>query len=271
MGEGFFSEKRRHPRIAFESILFPFLGTRVDDHACFEYLLVDISKGGLKIAIPRWLVSREQLVEEEQVNLHLPFRYQGEFIDQGTIVWTKWDEGLDAQVCGIRIERKPGISPLLFFAFENQKFVTECTDCSSELEILPQVLKDLFLLKKGVLIYLNHLVPYFSRITPYPTDEYPMLKELLLDDIRTKVREHEEKLESLHDRVVAQDGYGEEISRHLDLEEVRSLVESEIYLEILKTTFQTDAIMPYLNAIKDLEKRLYTRYNSLVILYVQSL
>ncbi|MBN1103394.1 MAG: PilZ domain-containing protein [Deltaproteobacteria bacterium] len=271
MDEGSFSEKRRHPRVAFESILFPFLGTRADDHACFQYLLLDIGQGGLRIAIPRWLVNREHLVEKEQVNFHLPFRYQGEFMDQGTIVWTKWDEGLDAQVCGIRTEGKPGIPPFLFFAFEDQKFVTECAEHSCAPEILCRVLKDLFLLKKGVLVYLNHLVPYFSRITSYPTDEYPMLKKIFLDDIRTKVREHQEKIEALYDRVAGQDGFGDEISRHLDLEEVRSLVESELYLEVLKTTFQTDAIMPYLNAIKDLEKRLYTRYNSLVILYVQSL
>jgi hypothetical protein len=252
--------------------LFPFLGTRVEDHACFEYLPMDISEGGLRIAIPRWLVSREQFGETERVNLHLPFRFQEQVFDQGTISWTRWDEGADAQVYGIRAEAIPAATPsLLFFGWEDQAFVAICPEYSLQSEILHQVLKDLVLLKKGVLIYLNHLIPYFSRITLYPSDQYPMLKEVFLDDVRLKVQGHHERLQALYDQAVDGHGGHAEIARDLDLEEVRSLVESEIYLEILKATFQSDAMMPYLNAIKDLENRLYLRYNSLVILYLQSL
>jgi hypothetical protein len=265
------SEKRRHTRTALDLTLFPFLGTRVADHACFEYLPVEISEGGLRIAIPRWLVSREQLNENEGVNLHLPFRFEEKVFDRGTISWSRWDEGSDAQVYGIRVDASPPTPPLLFFGWEDQAFVAVCPEYSLGHEILNQVMKDLFLLKKGVLIYLNHLIPYFSRITLYPSEEYPMLKEFFLDDIRFKVKEHQEKLEALYDQALGGMHGQEEIARNLDLEEVRSLVESEIYLEILKTTFQSDAVMPYLNAIKALEDRLYLRYNSLVILYVQSL
>jgi len=52
---------------------------------------------------------------------------------------------------------------------------------------------------------------------------------------------------------------------------LRGVVASEIYVDIFKAAFADANINPYLNAIKDLEKRLYFNYNTIVLLYLRSL
>jgi hypothetical protein len=267
-----FHEKRVARRIIIDSILFPFLASREEDHACFQYLILDISLHGLKIAIPKWLVSREVLKEEELINLHLPFQLDKESFDQGKIVWARWDDEMQAQVCGVQVQKKPCAHYPIFVSFETKKISIDLGDFfSSERLLLLKLLKDAFLLKRGVLIYLNHLIPYFSRITEYPSKDYALLKEFFLDDVRNKVEKNQKKLEQLYEESREERSYQTQLAQHLDLEELRMLVESEIYMEVLKSAFETDSVMPYLRAIKKLEKKLYYNYNTIVMLYIRSL
>ena len=55
------------------------------------------------------------------------------------------------------------------------------------------------------------------------------------------------------------------------MEDLREIIESEIYIEIIKITFESDAALQYLLAIKELEKKLYYNYNTIVMIYIQSL
>ena len=41
--------------------------------------------------------------------------------------------------------------------------------------------------------------------------------------------------------------------------------------DLLLTVFQTDAVLLYLDAIQELEKKLYHTFNTLVMLYMQAL
>ncbi|MBN2124481.1 MAG: PilZ domain-containing protein [Deltaproteobacteria bacterium] len=264
-------ERREERRYPVDSILFPFLGSRDGDHACFEYLPLDISPHGLRITIPRWVVSREQLKQDERINLHVPFELDRKSYDQGRVAWTSWDKEMEAEVCGIEVTKRRPLHSSVYFCLSSRGVSVDFEAFPSVEDLEVKVVKDLFLLKKGVLIYLNHLVPYFFRIGKYPSDEYPLLKEMFLDDIRNRVREHRDALEALYDRIHKEDPGPVELSGFLDLEELRGLVESEISLEILRTTFQSEAVMPYLGAIKELEKKLYENYNAVVMLYIKSL
>ncbi|HEJ83621.1 MAG TPA: PilZ domain-containing protein [Desulfobacteraceae bacterium] len=264
-------ERRRGKRFVIDSIVFPFLGSRDEDHTCFEYLLLDIGLHGVRISVPRWVVNRERLREGDRINLHVPFELEHRSYDQGRVVWASWDKEMDAQVCGIEVTKQMPLYNRVYFSLSSREVTVDLGAFSSVEDLGKRLLKDLFLLKKGVLIYLNHLVAYFSRVGEYPSRDYPRLKEVFLDDIRNRVRDHRDSLEGLYDDFRGEGRPGVAISGFLDLEELRDMVESEISLEILSTTFQKEAAMFYLQAIKDLEKKLYEKYNAVVMLYIKSI
>lgn len=271
MEGGAFNEKRRDERIPIDSILFPFLGSREEDHVCFEYLPLNISLHGLCITIPQWLVSREHLEVNDLIHLHIPLQLDRGHFDMGEIVWTRWDEASQAQVCGIRLGRQTVVQHPVWISLESRDIRLYFRDFASAEDVLLSVLKELFLLKKGVLIYLNHLIPYFSRIGKYPSEDYPMLKEVFLEDVRSRVKDHQEKLEALYDEICQMRPSQSDMARNLDLEGLRALVESELYMEILKATFESETALRYLRSIKDLEEKLYFNYNIIVLLYIRSL
>ncbi len=264
-------DQYREQRFEFVSVVLPFLGSREEDHLCFQYIPLDISTHGLKLAVPKWVVEREKLRDGDIVNLHVPFRMSGVHFNRGRILWSTWDETIHSQVCGIRMEKGTPLHCPVFIAIDTGEGGINLQEFTSEEVLILRILKDSILLKKGVLIYLNHLVPYFSRVTSYPADEYPMLKEFLFDDVRRRIGQNIERLESLYQRAQAELPSRTEIPLFLDLEEVRSIIKSEIYLDLFKTAFATETILPFLSAVKELEKKQYTNYNTLVMLYLKSL
>lgn len=263
--------QRREQRFEFNSVVLPFLGSREADHLCFEYIPLDISPHGLRITIPQWVVSREKLQDNDDVNLHVPFRLNETNFNQGKVVWSKWDDSLHAQLCGVHMEKKMPLHCPVFIAFDTKEVGIDLREFASEADLVLRIFKDAILLKKGVLVYLNHLAPYFSRITLYPAQEYPMLKEFLFEDVKSRIQDNIGKLEALYEKARVEFELKTEISVFLNLEELRSMVESEIYLDLFKITFATDAILPFLSAIKELEKKQYANYNTIVMLYIKSL
>ncbi|KMY67650.1 hypothetical protein AAU61_07015 [Desulfocarbo indianensis] len=266
-GQG--TEQRREERLAVSSFTLPFLGTRVADHQTFQYVLIDTSSRGAGIALPRWALARESLNNGDLVNLHLPFHLHGETFDAGPVAWTRWSDDLDAQICGVRLENPvPSYYPVLL-DLEGGGVEVDLAEFSGQAGLLAMVIKDAFLLKKGVHIYLRHLVPYFSRVGGFNQEEYKALKSMLLDDIVSRVSQHEKELGDLR-KLVA--GLGDsEVAAGLDLEHLRELVESELYLELFRIAFESDVVNQYLEAIKTLEGRLYYNYNTCVMLYLRSL
>ena len=265
-----YAEKRREPRIPLDSVLLPFIGAREEDQACFEYLPLDISLHGVGIAIPQWVVNREKLHVGDLVNLNVPFELQGHTFQQGKIVWTRWDEKIQAQVSGIFLEKRIPPHYPIFFSLETASIVLPTKDMSMG-HLLLRVLKDSMLLKKGVSIYFNHLIPYFSRITGYPSKDYATLKEIFLNDIKSRIIDHKEKINELYQQFSQIDWDNGAIAKHLNLEDLREMIESEIYIEVIKITFESDAALQYLLAIKELEKKLYYNYNTIVMVYIHSL
>lgn len=264
-------ENRRETRIEIDSTLVPLLGSREEDNVCFQYLPVDVSVHGVRIALPHWTVTREMLRQDDLINLHIPFDFHGETFGQGKIRWCSWDKVANAQLCGLMLEKRMPIYYPIYFSIDTGEVDLKNHDFKSINDLLLRIIKDTFFLKRGILIYFKHLIPYFSRITGYPAKDYPMLKKLLLVDIKNNIAKNQEFLEELYKTVSSDGEYYKKIASHLDLEELRQHIESEIFLEVFKLTFETESPLQYLLAIKELEKRLYTNYNAIILLYLHSL
>jgi hypothetical protein len=127
------------------------------------------------------------------------------------------------------------------------------------------------LLKRGVSIYFKHLIPYFSRVTRYSTKDYPYLKDMLLSDIQKNITEHVDNLSEIFTKIQSSQNPYQNIANLIDLEYLRSLVESEISLDLLLITFESETAKQYLTAIKELENKLYANYNNLTMTYISSL
>lgn len=264
-------EPRREPRRPIETVNLPFLGTRAEDHSSFQYLITDISPQGVGIAIPRWVVKKERLHEGQVIDLHVPFRIEGNTYFQGRIVWTRWDQDLQAQICGLAMINRKVIAEPLFICLDTFNIGVDHCNCAGIDKLLLRIIKDSVLLKKGVLIYLRHLIPYFSRISNYPANSYGQLKELILEDLVGNVAEHRRKLLLLQEEIQQHDDFQNNLSKYLELEPLREIIESEIHMGILEATFESPSALQYLRAIKELEKKLYSNYNTVVLLYIQSL
>jgi hypothetical protein len=263
-------DKRRQPRMLLDSILLPFLGCREDDHASFQYLPLELSTQGYRIAVPRWVVSRERIQVNDLITLNSPFRFQGRTFYQGRVTWTSWDEALVSQVSGLSLEQEMPPTYPVYFTVQDSGITLNQEQFATVDSCILGLFKDLFLLKRGVSIYFKHLVPYFSRITGYSTKEYPHLKDLLLSDIQIKITEHIDKLTKIFTEMQSFHNLYQYIANSLDLEHLRGLVESEISLDLLLITFESESIRQYLTAIKELENKLYANYNNLAMIYASS-
>jgi len=264
-------DKRHEPRMLLDSILLPFLGCREDDHVSFQYLPLDISTQGYRIAVPRWVVSRERIQVNDLITLNSPFRFQGHTFFQGRVIWTAWDEALVSHISGLILEQEMPPTYPVYFSVQDSNINLNPEQFAAIDNCILDLFKDLILLKRGVSIYFKHLIPYFSRITGYSTKEYPHLKDLLLSDIQNNIMEHIDKLTQIFTGMQSSHNLYQYIAKSLDLEHLRGLVESEISLDLLLITFESEAVRQYLTAIKELENKLYANYNNLGMIYISSL
>lgn len=160
--------------------------------------------------------------------------------------------------------------------------------------LILQLIKDSIILKQSLLVYLKHFSPYFSRIVNYPQEDYQDLKTFIFDDVINRIEINEGILTKLYGLIKDKVKTSEEISIYLNLEELRETMESEISLDLFLIAFTAKATgvdlvnilnkpeeytmyyrdyyyVTYLFAIKNLEKRLYSNYNQIVLLYMKSL
>jgi hypothetical protein len=265
------TNKRRERRASLDIVTMPFLATRDADQQPFEYLLVDLSHSGAQFALPQWAANRERLEVGDVVNLHLPLSGEVGCFSKGKVVRAEWDEKAYAERCAVSLfGETAGRSPF-GISTETADIVADMERVESLPRSLVKLVKDCYLLKKGVAVYLKHLTPYFSRIGGYAHKDYPLLKDVLLDDILRRVVANRDLLDNLHSDLAANCQSEEDIPKLLNLEELRSIVESEISPELFAATFESERITPYISAVKELEKKLYTNYNLLVMIYLLAL
>ena len=262
-------KERRQQRLQIDSLNLPFLATRGADKQVFQYLLQDTSPEGAGISIPSWVMARERLSQGERISLHLPFRLQDKTMDQGEVRWVNWRDDMDAQLCGVLLDREvPAYYPVEL-DLEHGEVDVDLRDFGEPGNLLLKVIKDSKLLKRGVVIYLQHLSPYFSRLAQMDQKEFSELRSLLFDEVIAKTTDQHLALGKLLDYLTPK-GHEPVDTDQLDLEALREMVQSEIYLDLYLNAFESDMAPQYLQAIKTLEDRLYFNYNTMVMLYLKS-
>jgi hypothetical protein len=265
------SDERLEKRLEFKSLLLPFMGSRMSDHSCFEYIPMDITFKGLKIVIPNWVVSRELLKNTEWVHLHLPFYFSGRTYTRGKIMWNTWDEGVQGQLYGIQMEHPENIIYPIYIHIDTSSVNVDLSEFESTGRLLESLLKDAVMLKKGILIYLNHLIPYFSRLGRRSSKDYDQLKIVLFEDMKHHLVMNLKHLEAIYEQTKADHQGRELILQTLNLDQLREAVRSEVSIDVLKVALDTDAVIPYLSAINTLEEKQYTNYNAMVMLYIHTI
>jgi hypothetical protein len=253
------------------SIVLPLLGTRASDFTPFQYMPLSLRDRTFVFSIPRWVVSREVLHEGDKLHFHLNLNSDEREYSEG-IIAVHHPEDLelgdiyDVQLSAdsfyphsVRIQ--PG---------EGQGVDLLLRDPHNPLLLTKRLLKDSSLLKRGINVYLKHLSPFFSRISEYPSEDYPMFQQTVLADILGKVTEHELILVGYLSELGRLSSV-QELPSVFDLEELRTAIESEIYFDLFRVIFEVEAPLLYLRSIKELEKKLYANYNALTVLYSKAL
>ena len=259
--------------LAISAVNLPFLGSRRSPHATFQYLLQRVDNAGATFAIPSWVVRREHFRVGDLVELHLPFRTaDGWHRQHAKVETTSWQEELGEQVCRVSFHDRDALHHPVYAAFEAGQitFRNEADELADLNALLLQLLRDCMLQKRGVGVYFKHLVPLFSRITLFPTEDYAALRGMVLDDVRKRIEANVTTLERWYDMALAGNLSAEAFTREVDLETLRVAVEGEIENELFEATFNSAAIRPYTHAIRLLEHKLYMNYNTLVLLYTRA-
>ena len=251
----------------------PFLGARTDTHALFQYLLLGSQGELVEFAVPSWVALREHLTPGAKVTFHLPFRAREDFYDEGEVTSVRPDPEQGGQVATAKLNgRSPLRYPILAAPTGGEVMFRDTEGAPAEPVALARaVLRDCALGKHGVRVYFKHLVPLFSRITLFPSEEYRRLRFVLLEEIRGKIEANAATFERWVGAVSAGNLRPGDLATVIDLEALRAATEPEINNELFDAVFNTDAITQYLGAIRLIERRLCLNYNTLVLLYAAAL
>ncbi len=264
-------QARREDRVLINSVTLPFLGSRVEDLALFQYLLLDISLHGARILLPRWAIKRELLRKGDQIDFHLPFIFGGESFNKGKVVWSNLDDTVGGQVCGVRIDLRTPLYYPVYVSFEDKSITVDLTDLQTSEDLVQKILKDTILLKKGILIYLKHIKPILARITGYETATLLQLHGMLFEDTQERVLKNIDQLNRFLNNIDVGVCSMHRIQQVFDLEELREVMEPELEVAVWHFAFDQEVMHQYMSAIFSLEKKVFYNYNTLVMLYVHAL
>lgn len=287
--------KQDQSAFPFDTLRFPFLGTRREGEP-FEYLLMEINYEKANIAIFKWMVNRTILNYDEKIDLFLPLRLTAEYDFRRNISGkiTSIKEDTIAQEYLYEVSFEQPLSTLFSDNGTFEQFTQKLIADTELTHLLFRLLKDSLILKQSLLVYLKHFVPYFSRIINYPTEDYRKFKELVFDDVINRIKNNENLLDELYFSLRENVKTIPDISIYLNLEELREIIESEISLDLFLIAFTAQAsgtdllnllskpeeytqnyrdyhYVNYLFVIKNLEKRLYSNYNQIVLIYIKSI
>ncbi len=265
------TEQRREERLPLESAMLPFLGSRDEDYQPFQYIIQDFSQNGVRIAIPSWVQSREKLYTDDRVNLHLPYKFKSQTRNQGKIAWEKWDQDQKAQICGVALDKHFPETYPVFISMDSREVIVDLARFSSLNKLVLLVLKDCVLLKRGMLIYLEHLSAYFLRVSLFKRQEYALFRQNIIKDIKAGLENNLDYLNKIYMQAMELEGDEQDMLGLLDIDEIRKSVESELYIDLFGSVVSFEVVSKYLTALKNLEKKSYNNYNTLAMLYLQSL
>jgi hypothetical protein len=246
----------------------PFLGSRENGQPSFAYLLRDVSSSGVGVIVPL-RAGMAPMEIGESVNFHLPFQLNKKFYNQGAIRWQKMMP--EGQMCGAHLEKRVPLRYPIYVAFETGdiRFAVEEFGIPSVKALIEQILEDAFYLKKGIGIYFEHLTPYFTRHGSLRIEKESVGNESLMDRVRQQIEENVRTVEALKSR--ATDRTAEQLfPSAADLESLRAAIALELNLKVLSERFDASTVLPYLRSVRLLEHQLYTSFNTLVLLHLQT-
>lgn len=256
------------------SFSFPLLGS-LHDGDPFEYLLMGIKNDFVEILIADWLVNRVKLSVDDLVDLYIPEKVAIDSIGKAIVS--------EKVLLVVKSEEMRGF---IYHVSIKERIVKNRLRDMSEKDQLLHLIKDSAILKEGVSVYLKHLIPYFSRIVNYSPEEYLSLKEYFFNDVLNLVQKNEDKLMTLHELLEKKMSVLHDLPAYVNLEELRALFETELSLSLFLVMFSekkggnmkellaidhNTGFAVYIQAIKFLEKRLYSNYNKIVFIYTDSL
>jgi hypothetical protein len=258
-------------RIPIESLVMPFLGSRVPDSSLFQYLVQDLSLHGAKIVLPKWVLKREHLQIGDFIDLHLPIIFEDGVFEAGEIVWDKYDQEIDAQAYGVRIKERAPLYYPVSISFEGQSVGIDLTAFNASENIMDRVLKDSILLKKGILIYLKHLKPMTARMLDAEASELAQIRDFFFNDTGGSVQANIEKLKRVRESFNETACSMHKMATCFNLEDLRITMEPEIVPDVWNAAFEQENMSQYIGAIAQLERRLLYNYNTIVMLYMSSI
>ena len=259
-------EQRLEIRIPLDTISLPFLGFHEQGGFAFQFFLMDASPNGLQVNIPEWVTAWNRLDEGDEVLFSLPLTAGGKLLHQGHIRWTRHArETRETRYGAILTPPLVRNAPTAFVMTRQGEITFQGPDDTHTLkDFCAATLKDAALLKKGILIYLDHLMPYFSRLTENP-DEYPELRGILFSELRREIELGARTLKDLAERVAAAPDFLAGFADYYDLETLRRLLEPTLPVQILRSAFEKERILAYLEEVHRLELRSFVSYNVLVL------
>lgn len=242
----------------------PLIGTVKVEFDVFQFYIGEISDLNLLIRIPDKLPNALNLKHLDLINFHLAFRKRQSYYAHGRVDQIEYNRELKEAIYTISlIEDIDDKAPVVIEIEQGNKLTIN--PIQHPREVIHNSVKNLLLLKQGVGVYLKHLSTYFSRLIGYSLNRYPEFCEFFFDTLKRKIDEKianiSNRYDYLKDLTTTKD-----ICENLDFEFYTSYVESEVNLDILNIAFGTDAHLPYIVAIKELEESMYQHYNILVLL-----
>jgi len=192
-------------------------------------------------------------------------------LESGQVAWEKWDTQQESQIVGAFLDHAAQAHYPVVITLSSSRFTIDLGGFESSGSIFCRVLKDSLFLKRGILIYLDHLGAYFSRLGAFEKKEYEFFREALLNDVRNQVQANATRLEQWYSDCLTQEPPNDDAIGELDLEELREAMEPELYLDLFESALGVGDAKTYLVAIKELEKRLFYNYNTLVMLFIRTL
>lgn len=244
---------------------FPFCGSLKLDYELFKYFIFGVSEQGIELTGEAGFWQHTLLKHYDVVNLHVAFKVGERFCSQAVV---------DDIECNT--EKKQTIYKLSFleqaiFKYPTYAYFENGTQLKldhegSLRELLIESVRECTFLKKGVRVYIKHLIAYFSRTVGYSRENYPLFSRFFFDDILMRLQEKIEKLQMLEKQLIANQQTG--LSEFaLDFGKLYDWIDSEVNLDLLNLAFQKGDHIAYVIAIKELEERLSWHYNTMLLVY----
>ncbi len=247
----------------------PMLGT-LDKEQVFDYFILKLTSQSALIAIQpaAALISdagnRVQLHLDEYFSLG-PNRFLGTLLPvspQASLYKVKFAQPL------------PG-----HFMFQNKRPATE----AQVIQEIIAVCKKLLLIKEGINVHMQHLIPFFSRLLNKSQQEYGEIKEAFLGKMHDRIKRDIDVLQNTY-RECAASAKTTEFFQCLDLDQLREACKSELDHFLLRSSCNGIANLKavlkgsedplayrsyqmYLQSVKKLESNLYMNYNKVALGY----